>query len=183
MSRSSWDDDVRLLLDLGTALDAARAAPDRIVEIGRAAYVWRTVDAELAELTFDSAAGPADPDGTAGPNGGGGGGDASEGGAESSSDGVLAGARASVARLRAMTFTANDLSIELEVTDDGLVGQLVPPAPGHVELRARHGGMLAADADTVGWFDFELRPSGTFQLHVRLAAADRRQIVTEWFTV
>ena len=48
------DDD---LLDLvGRALRAADPVPDRVIEGRRAAWTWRTIDEELAELVFDSAA-------------------------------------------------------------------------------------------------------------------------------
>jgi hypothetical protein len=194
MSRPPWDDDVRLLLDLGGALDAARAVPTRIADIGRAAFVWRTVDAELAELTFDSATDAAGPPGLVGrPDGAEPGGEAEAGGEAGPGgggdhaplpDGALAGTRASVARLRAMTFTASDLTIELEVADDGLVGQVVPAQPGRIELRSRDGAVAqAAEADAVGWFDLRPRPAGTFQLHVRLSGTDHREIVTEWFVL
>ncbi|MDT3439388.1 MULTISPECIES: hypothetical protein [unclassified Pseudofrankia] len=187
MSRPPWDDDVRLLLDLGGALDAASAVPTRIADIGRAAFVWRTVDAELAELTFDSATDAAGRPGGADPGGEAeAGGEAGSAGGERDTlpDGALAGTRASVARLRAMTFTASDLTIELEVADDGLVGQVVPAQPGLIELRSRDGAAAqAAEADAVGWFVLRPRPTGTFQLHVRLSGTDRREIVTEWFVL
>jgi hypothetical protein len=51
---SVHDDD--LLNLLGRALRAAEPVPDHVVEGARAAWTWRTIDAELAELVFDSAA-------------------------------------------------------------------------------------------------------------------------------
>lgn len=48
------DDD--LLEVLGRALDTADPVPDRVMHAARGAYTWRTIDAELAELVFDSAA-------------------------------------------------------------------------------------------------------------------------------
>ena len=45
------------LLELvGRALRAADPVPDRVLEGARAAWTWRTIDEELAELVFDSAA-------------------------------------------------------------------------------------------------------------------------------
>jgi hypothetical protein len=44
------------LLDLvGRALRTAEPVPDRVVAGARAAWTWRTIDQELAELVFDSA--------------------------------------------------------------------------------------------------------------------------------
>ncbi len=57
MSREEWDDDAALLADLGRALDEDAATPDRVGELGRAAFGWRTVDAELVELTAEEPVG------------------------------------------------------------------------------------------------------------------------------
>jgi hypothetical protein len=47
------DDDLVALL--GLALATADPVPEHVLEGARAAYTWRTIDAELAELVFDSA--------------------------------------------------------------------------------------------------------------------------------
>jgi hypothetical protein len=47
------DDD--LLALVGRALRAAEPVPDRVVEGAKAAWTWRTIDEELAEIVFDSA--------------------------------------------------------------------------------------------------------------------------------
>ena len=48
------DDD--LLELVGRALRAADPVPDHVLDGARAAWTWRTIDQELAELVFDSAA-------------------------------------------------------------------------------------------------------------------------------
>jgi hypothetical protein len=48
------DDD--LLELVGRALRTGDPVPDRVLEGARAAWTWRTIDEELAELVFDSAA-------------------------------------------------------------------------------------------------------------------------------
>ena len=40
---------------MGRALRAAEPVPDHVVDGARAAWTWRTIDEELAELVFDSA--------------------------------------------------------------------------------------------------------------------------------
>jgi hypothetical protein len=50
-------DDSELLALLGEALRARDPLPDRVADGARAAFTWRTIDAELAELVFDSAEG------------------------------------------------------------------------------------------------------------------------------
>lgn len=47
--------DGRLLADLRRAIDAADPLPDGALAAARAAWTWRTVDSELAELMADSA--------------------------------------------------------------------------------------------------------------------------------
>lgn len=49
-----WTDDDALLEELAQAL-AQREVPDRAREAARAAFAWRTIDAELMELEHDSA--------------------------------------------------------------------------------------------------------------------------------
>lgn len=151
---ASGGDDVRLLTDLAEALAAQRAVPERFLEVGRAAFAWRDVDAELATLTFDSATNIGAAPGTR-------------------SDGL--------ARLRAMTFTRPGLGLEVEVIDDGLVGQVVPPQPGTIELRRRGGQTNATEVDPVGWFAFRPRPVGTFRL--RLYTAHGQELLTDWINL
>ena len=57
MSGQNWDDDAALLADLGAALGEQADTPERIKDLGRTAFVWRTVDAELEELTADRTVG------------------------------------------------------------------------------------------------------------------------------
>jgi hypothetical protein len=147
-------DDERLLTELGEALQAAREVPPRFVEAGKAAFTWREVDAELAELGFDSADEPA---------------------------GALAGTRADPAALRAMTFVAGAVTIEVEVTAAALQGQVVPPQAGEIELRGRDGSATAVPVDEVGWFVFAPPPAGLFRLHLR--TADGTRVLTTWTTL
>ena len=51
---SAYDDD-RLLDLLTRALSQADPVPEHVVEAARASFTWRTIDAELAELVYDSA--------------------------------------------------------------------------------------------------------------------------------
>jgi hypothetical protein len=107
----SWiGDDDRLLAELGEAVRAGRAVPEQFVQIGKAAFAWHDIDAELARLTFDSAPGA---------------GMAAAGAA-------AAGLRSDRAALRSLTFVSSELTIELEVHPDAIRGQVVPPQPGTV---------------------------------------------------
>ncbi|MEV4534134.1 hypothetical protein AB0J82_09905 [Asanoa sp. NPDC049518] len=140
--------DAEIVAALAEARRAAAEVPERIREIGRSAYAWRTVDAELAALSADTDA--------------------------------AVGTRAEPAAVRALTFAARDLTIEVEVTDDALHGQVVPPRPGEIELRDRTGVVAVARVDELGWFVLGPVPRGMFRLHLRAGDA---VVVTEWITI
>jgi hypothetical protein len=150
---AEYGDDA-LLAELGAAVRAGEQVPASFLAAGRAAFAWRTVDAELATLAMDSA--------TAGVD-------------------ALPGTRADRASLRALTFVAAGLTLELELTEDALFGQVVPPQPARVELQERNGATRCVEVDDVGWFDFRPAPSGMFRLRVQTAASVT-SIVTEWIT-
>src|SRR5262249_46781963 len=102
-----WNDDDELLAALRDALAARRAVPQEFVAAGQAAYTWHGVDAELARLTYDSMQ-------------------------EAHLQEAL---RAEAASLRTLTFRSARLTIELEVTEESLLGQIVPVQAGHVEVQ------------------------------------------------
>ena len=56
MARPWWTDDDRLLAALRRADEAARQVPPEFVADGKAIFTWHDIDAELASLTYDSAA-------------------------------------------------------------------------------------------------------------------------------
>jgi hypothetical protein len=105
-----WADDDHLVAALDEALGAERDVPPDFIEAGQAAFTWPSLDAELAALTFDSAA-------EAGP----------------------AAVRAAEASPRFLTFTAAELTIELEVGPDAIISQIVPPQPGHADACPARG--------------------------------------------
>ncbi|HEY1343491.1 MAG TPA: hypothetical protein VGF54_00725, partial [Streptosporangiaceae bacterium] len=48
-----WDDE-EVLAALRQALHAERAVPPEFIEAGKNAFAWHNIDAELAQLTYDS---------------------------------------------------------------------------------------------------------------------------------
>ncbi|MFI5682952.1 hypothetical protein [Streptomyces sp. NPDC051636] len=148
-----WSDDDRFLTELGAALRDAEA-PDSFLRAGRAAFAWRTVDAELAELRLDSSF--AEPE-SAGLRG------------EPYGPGP-----------RALSFAARELSIEVEIHPDAVRGQLVPGQPGTVLVRSEDGSVGEVPVDEVGWFVIRPVPAGRFRLHVRTTAGTA--VLTEWIT-
>ncbi|MGB8380039.1 MAG: hypothetical protein WCG47_02115 [Dermatophilaceae bacterium] len=136
MSKDWRDDDV--LLEELRSVVMPPPVPQRVLEAAYAAFGWRTIDAELASLTFDSA----------------------------TEDSLLAGTRAHHAQLRVMTFTSSTLTIEIEVTEDALLGQIVPPNAGLVAVLDRSGETDMVQADTLGCFTVTPIPTQPFRLRV-----------------
>jgi len=150
--RNGWDDD-DLVAALREAMTAAAAVPPALVEAARNAYAWHTIDAELAELTFDS---EREPD-------------------------LIASTRSESASIRALTFTSERLTMELEVTENSLIGQVIPPRAGTVEVQPRDGETSAAPVDDIGCFFVEPIPPGPFRLRYRDSSG--ADVVTGWVTL
>ena len=150
--RSEWDDE-DLLAALRAATSARAEVPPEHVTAVKDAYTWHTIDAELAQLTFDSSWEP----------------------------GAVAVTRSEPAFVRALTFTSAHLTIEVEVTEDALIGQVVPAQEGTVELQAGDGVTTTAPVDRIGCFRAEPIPAGPFQLRYRNRAGP--DVVTNSITL
>ena len=150
---ASLSDDDELLAALRDAVDARAAVPADFVAAARAAFAWHDIDAELAQLTYDS-----------------------------TRDGDLAVAtRTEAASIRALTFTSGRLTIELEVTSDALVGQVVPAQTATITVLPRIGAPAEVAADDIGCFTIEPIPLGQFRL--RCVSADGVETLTGWVTL
>jgi hypothetical protein len=146
-----WDDE-HLLTVLGEALRARQAVPAWFVETGKSAYAWHNIDAELARLTYDS-----------------------------SHDTMGAAVtRAEAASIRSLTFTSPHLSLELEVTGNSLLGQVIPPRAGTLETLAR-AGVTTSPVDEIGCFAVDPIPASPFRLRYR--TTDGTDVLTGWITL
>jgi hypothetical protein len=148
-----WSDDEQFFAAVQDALREAREVPCRFIETGEAAFAWRTVDAELAAITYDSAAGNHQP---------------------------IAATRAERAALRELTFSSRELKIHLQVADNALQGQIVPPQRCEIEVRTADGPPLLIRTDDDGWFTVQPIPIGSFRLHCRIADTTA---LTDWLAV
>jgi len=152
VTETDWNDDGQLLEVLRDALATEREMPRAFVEAGKAAFAWRTIDAELAALTYDSAW-----------------------------DTLAAPVRsAESATLRALTFVSEGFTIEIELTPDGLLGQLDPPAAGEITARTDAGVLATARIDELGFFVLKPLPKVPYQL--LCAPDDGPTILTGWVT-
>ena len=146
-----WDDE-QLLAALSQVMKARAAVPAWFTEMGKNAYAWHNIDAELAQLTYDSRT---DAD-------------------------AMAAARSETATIRALTFTSAHLSIELEVADGSLLGQVVPPQAGKLETHTK-AGITTSPVDEAGFFALEPIPPRPFLLRFR--TADGGSVMTGWITL
>jgi len=145
-------DDERLLGELREAMKARQAVPSWFVETGKNAYAWHNIDAELAQLTYDS----------------------------DSDVGRAAVTRSESASIRALTFTSAHLSLELEVTEDSLLGQIIPPRAGTLEVHTA-AGVASSPVDEIGCFVVDPIPASPFRLRCR--AEDGTDVLTGWITL
>ena len=144
--------DEQLLAALGEALRARQAVPEWFVETGKNAYAWHNIDAELAQLTYDS----------------------------SRDHDVVAAVRSEAASIRALTFTSGRLSIELEVAESSLLGQIIPPRAGTLEVHTT-AGVTCSPVDEIGCFVVDPIPSSPFRLRCR--TQDGADVLTGWITL
>jgi hypothetical protein len=137
---------------LGEAIRAREAVPEWFVETGKNAFAWHNIDAELAQLTYDS----------------------------HTDRERVAMVRSETASIRALTFTSERLSIELEVSQSTLLGQIIPPQAGTLEVHTT-AGVASSPVDEIGCFAVEPIPNSPFRLRCR--TADGTDVLTGWITL
>jgi hypothetical protein len=144
--------DDELLEALQRAVSARKAVPDDFVAAAKDAFAWHNIDAELARLTYDSR----------------------------DAEHALA-TRTEAASIRALTYTSGRLTIELEVTQNSLVGQIVPAQPAVISVLPRAGDELVITVDEIGCFSVEPIPVGQFRLRCRTSGGV--ETMTGWITL
>jgi len=161
VARLSDLDDEQLLAALREALGASDPPPAWCVELAKESFALRTIDAELAALTEDSAL-----DGTA----------------------LTRSARLRAdSTPRFAVFDADGLNVEIEMSPGPqagswqLVGQLTPPAVATVGIRRPPHDQTTVTADDLGRFLVDEVPAGPLSLAIEVEG--RQPVVTEWITV
>jgi hypothetical protein len=147
-----WDDE-QLWGALQEAMRARQAVPSWFVETGKNAYAWHNIDSELAQLTYDSR----------------------------QDSGEATVMRAETASIRALTFTSAHLSLELEVTEGSVLGQIIPPRSGTLEIHPRSDASTTTEVDELGCFSVEPIPPSPFRLRWR--TPDGTDVMTGWITI
>jgi hypothetical protein len=124
---------------------------ERYIRAAQAAFTWRTVDAELEILSLETEL-------------------------EVSGAARVRGTGAP----RMFAFHGERLSVEIEIDDDGIVGQLTPPGPARVTLVTTDGPQAAVAADEVGCFSLPPPPPGPMRLDCQRGS---ERFLTEWTSV
>lgn len=153
MTPASWRDDDDLASELGEALAEQRDTPDRVREMGYAAFTWHSVDLDLAlmSLVHDSAVHqPA---------------------------GVRSGDPQAP---RVLVFESDELTVEIEIGVDTIMGHLVPVGAARLDLESRTEETHGAETDDSGFFLLQ-RPA-TSPVRLRIDA-EVGVLVTDWFPV
>ena len=151
-------DSTELEEELRRVVAQVDSVPAVLLEGAVGAFAWRTIDADLAELVFDSLV---DRDKAA----------------------LVRGSR----HVRMLFFRSSSLTIEVEVTGTRasrrLVGQLVPPQRGSVDIRHRDS-VVTVEADELGRFSAGSLQAGPISLRCRSDSATvQHPVVTDWVTM
>ncbi|MEU1055291.1 hypothetical protein ABZ397_22440 [Streptomyces sp. NPDC005876] len=78
---------------------------------------------------------------------------------------------------RMLTFHAGEVSLDVEVSAQGLIGQVMPPQPARIEVLSGPQSAHALAADDLGRFTADVPPAGPFALRLRTGG---EVVVTEW---
>jgi hypothetical protein len=154
MEREMAASDDELWRELRAIVPQVDPVPPEVLQASRESYTWRTIDAELAVLAYDSVV------------------DRSTCRAVCTSEGS-----------RLLIFEASELIIEVEVVTVGsrrrLVGRLDPPQRARVEVRHR-GSTIVVEADRAGRFRADDVLAGPSSLRCSLVRAKgKTSVVTD----
>jgi len=143
-----------LLAALHEAVADREAVPPAFVAAAKGAFAWHDIDAELAQLIYDS------------------------------QQEAAAGLRSESASIRALSFASAHLSIEVEITGGSLLGQLIPARPGTVEVQVLDGGTATVPVDEAGCFTVDPKPESTFRLRCHTGhTGTQTDVLTGWVTL
>lgn len=151
--RTPQTGDEELLAALGAALDATEPVPSDAAAVAVGAFDFGRLDAELADLVFDSLV----------------------------EEPAVALRHAGLEEVRSLGFIAAGLRVDVELVDEdeSLLGQLEPAAAAEVELETGRGGTTTTRTDDLGRFRFE---AARGSLRLRVTTDDGVVVTTPWIT-
>lgn len=131
-------EDARILARLREGLEQSEPVPTDVTEFAKAAFAWRYIDAELAELDFDSI-----------------------------DEEVPSGVRSTgIARMISFQVGQWMLDIEFDEVTGRLIGQISPESSFMVELHTS-GALFTVESDEMGRFSAEGISPGPLSLVLR----------------
>jgi hypothetical protein len=145
-------DDDRLERELRRAVERFDPVPPQLVRGAVAAYAWRTIDAELAELVYDSL---------------------------TTTAGVRGAEQPRLLTFQAPGLTV-ELQVTDLAAGSRLIGQLTPAVAAEVAVRWADRD-LATTADELGRFMLDSPGSGPLRLRCQLPG-QAAPVVTEWIS-
>jgi hypothetical protein len=154
MDPGMWYDDDALMEGLTEAVARERAVPEHVMQAAKDAFDWRGLDAELEllPLSFDSLL--TDAAGVRGP-------------APDSP--------------RMLVFDGEDVTIEIEVGRDVLMGQVVPARSERVIIQSADGREEEVTTDDAGFFHLRRPPQGPIRL--KWPNGEAAGAVTGWISI
>jgi hypothetical protein len=160
VSSPKWTDD-ELLAELRDALQD-ELVDDAVIRAAREAFSWRMTDADIelftlaADYSLEAGRGLSSPAGA--------GAQVRDGGGRGP---------------QALVFQGERMSVQIEIDETGIVGQLIPPQPGQITLVTADGPQATTQADEVGCFLLPMPGSGPLRLDCQLGDY---HFLTEWAT-
>jgi hypothetical protein len=148
---SDWiADDDRLFEALRAAHESAGPVPPEVVTAAKDVFGMRYVDEELARLIYDSQA-----------------------------DAELVGAfRSETLSVRSLVFGLGEITLDIDVLPDSIVGQVSPVQPGVVVAETREGWSRQGAIDDSGMFSIPTTRRG--EVRFRVEPTEGHGFVTEW---
>ena len=153
MTGQHWyDDDEALLAELRQAVDVGDdPAAARLIADAKACFTWHTVDEELELLTLSHDS--------------------------SLTQGAFRSATSQGPRM--LVFENDEVTVEIQVGSDTLIGQVVPVTPATVLLEQVGGAVTETQPDDAGFFLFRRPPDGAVRVRIRTEP----ELVTEWLPI
>ena len=149
----SYDDDNELMAAIQRAVAESAIVPPGAFEVARVAFQLRAIDSELELLTMLY---------------------------DSSLDGEAVVRGSSYVSAQYLTFQGNELTLEVEISTDNILGQVIPPQVASVSLVTSDGEFAACETDDLGGLLLPRPPSGHVRLACRTAASS---LLTDWISV
>ena len=150
--RDGWDDE-RLLAALGEAIKASQAVPSWFVETGKNAFAWHNIDAELAQLTYDS----------------------------NEDRREAAVMRSETASIRPSPSPRPISAWSSRSPGTHCSARPSRRGPGTLEIHTRAGEISTTEVDEIGCFSVNPIPDSPFRLRCR--TADGTDVLTGWITI